>query len=194
MAALTQYVQFFADWSDKSAFTFSAVQGVLPPILSMLLQLFLPAILRKLARFQAATTTSKLDRDVMARFFAFNFITQFIIFSLLGVAFSLIANIVVDAGEREALSKIVAEFRRLPSRIQGTYVQQSSYWLTFLSTRGFGTVLDLAAVVSLLWTWLRTKAFGRTPRQIREWTKPQDFDYPCQTANACVPCGLSRDV
>lgn len=38
----------------------------------------------------------------------------------LGVAFSLVANIVVDAGQHEALSKILEEFKRLPGRIQGT--------------------------------------------------------------------------
>lgn len=75
-------------------------------------------------------------------------------------------------------------------------VQQSSYWLTWFSTRGFSTVLDLAAIISLLWTWMRTKVFGRTPRQIREWTKPQPYDFPCQIANWSIlpPCNAPSDV
>lgn len=59
---------------------------MVPPLLSLLLQLFLPVVIRWIASLQGATTHSQADRIVTARYSAFLFITQFFIFSVLGVA------------------------------------------------------------------------------------------------------------
>lgn len=61
--------------------------GVLPPSISALFGFFFPIIMRKISEYQGAITHSRLDRAVVARYFAFLVISQFFIFSLLGVAF-----------------------------------------------------------------------------------------------------------
>lgn len=43
--------------------------------------------------------------------------------------------------------------------------------------RGFLAVFDLAQIINLVWIWIKTRLFGRTPRDIREWTQPPDFEY-----------------
>lgn len=43
--------------------------------------------------------------------------------------------------------------------------------------RGFLAVFDLAQVLHLVIIWIKTWLFGRTPRDIREWTQPPDFEY-----------------
>lgn len=183
LASLTQYVAFFNSWSVASPITFSAFAGIAPPLLSTLLQLALPGIMRALGRFQAATTHQKLDRTVFSRYFAFLTATQFLIFSLLGVVFSTVAEVVVDVGQKQSFAKILRNFNNLPNKIQSTYLQQSNYWLTWFPLRGFSAALDLMQIVSLLLVFIRTKLFGRTPREIREWTKPPDFDYSVYSAN-----------
>lgn len=82
----------------------------------------------------------------------------------------------------------------LPSTINRTYIDQANYWLTFFPyvllkfhlitlhqlaprLRGFLTVFDLAQVLHLFIIWIKTWIFGRTPRDIREWTQPPDFEY-----------------
>lgn len=45
----------------------------------------------------------------------------------------------------------------IPGNIQSTYIQQSSYWLTFFPLRGFLAVFDLAQVVSLILVFLKTQ-------------------------------------
>jgi hypothetical protein len=65
----------------------------------------------------------------------------------------------------------------LPATINRTYIDQANFWLTFFPLRGFLAVFDLAQILNLLWIWFKTKIFGRTPRDIREWTQPPDFDY-----------------
>jgi hypothetical protein len=92
------------------------------------------------------------------------------------------------------------------TRRQYTYMIQSSYWLTIFPLRGASAVFDMAQLVSLLIVWFRTKLFGRTPREIREvsrplpdrarqrsltsgllpfsqWTKPPEFDFPVYYSN-----------
>ncbi|OAV94050.1 hypothetical protein PTTG_06749 [Puccinia triticina 1-1 BBBD Race 1] len=186
LASLTQYVGFLNSWSIASPETFSAFAGIAPPLLSTLLQLALPVIMRALARFQAATTHQKLDRAVFSRYFAFLTATQFLIFSLLGVVFSTVAEVVVEVGKKESFARILQNFNKLPDKIQSTYLQQSNYWLTWFPLRGFTSVLDLVQIVSLLLVFIRTKVWGRTPREIREWTKPPEFDYSVYSANVLL--------
>jgi hypothetical protein len=88
LPSLTVYVKFLDNWSNDSPLTFAAVAGILPPFVAVILQLILPIIMRALTRFQGATTKTRLDRAVLARYFFFLVIFQFLIFSLLGVFFS----------------------------------------------------------------------------------------------------------
>ena len=72
--------------------------------------------------------------------------------------------------------------------------------MTFFPLRGFLVFFDLAQILNLLWTSFRTQlvihhlfndgddnsacsVFGRTPRDIREWTKPADFEFAVYYAN-----------
>ncbi|MBW0516954.1 hypothetical protein O181_056669 [Austropuccinia psidii MF-1] len=183
IASLTQYVGFLNSWSIASPTTFSAFAGIAPPLLSTLLQLALPVIMRALTKFQAATTYQKLDRAVLSRYFTFLTLSQFLIFSLLGVVFSTVAEVIAEIGQKQSFFKIIHRFNQLPDKIQTTYLQQSNYWLTWFPLRGFTAVLDLVQIVSLLLIFLRTKLWGRTPREIREWTKPPEFDYAVYSAN-----------
>lgn len=96
LPAITQYVGFLNVWSNESEWTFSAFVGVAPPLLSAILQLLLPVIMRKLTKKQGLLTKNQVNRTVMARYWAFLIITQLIIFSLLGVVFNLITELVIE--------------------------------------------------------------------------------------------------
>ncbi|KAH8929123.1 DUF221-domain-containing protein [Atractiella rhizophila] len=175
LPAVTQYVGFIDSWSRNSEFTFSAFVGVVPPLLSVLLQLILPLVIRWIAKGQGNTTHTKLDRYVFGRYF--------LIFSLLFVIFQLVSFVVEGIGDHKSFSEIWENFKNLPDRVQTAYVQQSTYWITWFPLRGFSSVFDLAQVVNLLYISFKTRLFGRTPREIREWTKPPTFDYSVYYAN-----------
>jgi hypothetical protein len=68
--------------------TFSIISGVLPPAVSALFGWALPRIMRAVSKYQGGTTHSRLDRAVVARYFAFLVISQLIIFTVIGVVFS----------------------------------------------------------------------------------------------------------
>jgi hypothetical protein len=193
LAAISQYVSFINSWSNRSSWSFSAVVGIAPPLLSALLQLVLPVVMRALTKRQGLLTENQVDRHVLARYFAFLVITQLIIFSLLGVVFNLITELVIEFGKGgDALSTILREVNKLPSRIQNTYLSQSNYWVGFMALRAWAATFDVAQIINLFWVWARARLFGRTPREIREWTKPPFFDFATYVSPLYILSSISN--
>ncbi|KAK4699727.1 calcium permeable stress-gated cation channel, partial [Phenoliferia sp. Uapishka_3] len=88
--------------------------------------------------------------------------------------------------EKKAENYGFASFESVPYAhlvAKSTWIIQSTYWLTVFPLRGASALFDLAQVVSLILVWGRAKLFGRTPRDIREWTTPPAFDYPVYFSN-----------
>lgn len=183
LSSISAYVGFLGKWSKASPASFAVISGVLPPAISAFFGFFLPIIMRYLSRFQGALTHSRLDRAVVARYFAFLVISQLVIFTLIGVGFIAAEQVVNEIGEHISFQEIIDNLHTLPKTINATYINQSSYWLTYFPLRGFLTVFDLAQVLNLLWISFKTRILGRTPRDIREWTQPQDFEYAVYYSN-----------
>lgn len=177
LSSISTYVGFLSAWSTASPGSFAFISGVLPPGISALFGVALPVVMRYLSRFQGALTHSRLDRAVVARYFAFLVISQLVIFTLIGVGFIAAEQVVSEIGEHVSFADIINSLHSLPATINSTYINQSSYWLTFFPLRGFLTVFDLAQIVNLVWIFIKKSIFGRTPRDIREWTQPAEFEY-----------------
>ncbi|KAJ7039027.1 hypothetical protein C8F04DRAFT_1179016 [Mycena alexandri] len=182
LASLTVYVHFLDVWAKKQKASFDIVSGILPPAVSGIFGFFLPIIMRRLSQYMGALTTSKLDRAVVARYFAFMIISQLVVFTLFGVIFRSVEQVIVSIG-KSSFNEIINGLHTLPGTINRTYIDQSSYWLTFFPLRGFLVLFDLAQIVNLLWLSFKTRAFGRTPRDIREWTQPPEFQYAIYYTN-----------
>ncbi|KIJ51310.1 hypothetical protein M422DRAFT_203398 [Sphaerobolus stellatus SS14] len=180
--ALATLIPFLAKIANDHVYLFAVVSGIAPPTVSAIFGYAFPYVMRWLSRYQGAYTQSRLDRAVVARYFAFIVISQLFIFTLIGVAFAAGEVIVKEIG-KDSFADIVKNLNVLPDNINTTYINQSSYWLTFFPLRGFLVIFDLAQVLNLVWTWFRTHLLGRTPRDIREWTQPPDFEYSIYYVN-----------
>ncbi|KAK7057559.1 DUF221-domain-containing protein [Favolaschia claudopus] len=182
LAAFTSYVDFLAKWQSASPTTFNIISGILPPAVSGIFGFFLPMIMRSLSQYMGALTQSRLDRAVIARYFSFLVISQLFVFTLIGVIFRSVEQVIAAVGKK-SFSEIIENLNTLPDTINRTYIDQSSYWLTFFPLRGFLVLFDLAQIVNLVWLSFKTRVFGRTPRDIREWTQPPEFQYPIYYTN-----------
>ncbi|KAF8952519.1 late exocytosis, associated with Golgi transport-domain-containing protein [Flammula alnicola] len=150
--------------------------------------------------YMGGLTHSKLDRAVVARYFTFLIISQLIFYPSwcylqLGRADNYNRSAERQASRRLSLTFMVclvpaletwrwncAErvyLFRTANSINRTYINQASYWLTFFPLRGFLAVFDLAQIINLVWLSFKTHVFGRTPRDIREWTQPPDSNMLC---------------
>ncbi|KAF9451505.1 DUF221-domain-containing protein [Macrolepiota fuliginosa MF-IS2] len=180
----TGYLPFLTTWSNNSPWTYTIASATLPPLAAGITTFFLPRIMRRLSKYMGAFTRSHLDRAVIARYFAFSVISQLLIFTLIGVGFNVILEIIKDLESPGAkLSTVFSEFTQLPRNISRTYVNQAGYWLKWFPLRGLLTLIDLMQLPSLIWIPLKTYFFGRTPRDIREWTKPPTFEYAIYYSN-----------
>ncbi|EIN06583.1 DUF221-domain-containing protein [Punctularia strigosozonata HHB-11173 SS5] len=182
LTAISNSVAFLGQWKSASPNTFAIVSGILPPAVSALFGYLLPVIMRWLSQYQGALTTSRLDRAVVARYFAFLVISQLVIFTLIGVGFRAAESIIQAIGKK-SFKDIIDNLHELPENINNTYIDQSSYWLTFFPLRGFLAVFDLAQIINLLWITFKKRVFGRTPREVRDWCKPPDFQYAIYYSN-----------
>ncbi|KAL0955852.1 hypothetical protein HGRIS_002054 [Hohenbuehelia grisea] len=180
---LATYVPFVAKVRDQSGSFFDILSGILPPAVSAAFGFFLPIIMRWLMQYMGALTHSKLDRAVIARYFAFLVISQLVIFTLIGVIFNSVKEIVISIGGKKSFADIINNLHSLPGTVHRTYIDQASYWLTFFPLRGFLAIFDLAQIINLVWLSFKTRVFGRTPRDIREWTQPPEFQYAIYYAN-----------
>ncbi|KAK0566798.1 hypothetical protein OC844_000547 [Tilletia horrida] len=172
-------------WYENSQWSFAAVAALVPPAITGVMGYFLPIGMRRLAKYRGVLTKSRLDRVVVAEYFGFLVISQFFIFTLIGILITLVAYIVSAATTRhENVRDILAYIQKhLPGQIKSQYFLTSNYWLTWLPLRGFLAVLDLAQVIKLFLVWFQKGFFGRTPRDVREYTKPPPFDFAVYYAN-----------
>ncbi|CDZ98717.1 Uncharacterized conserved protein [Phaffia rhodozyma] len=192
LVTLAAYVPFLNKWQQAGTlgdWTFSIVAGVLPPTISAGFQLLLPYFIRKLTKYQGATSRSQVDRIVLTRYYAFLVISQFFVFSLLTVFVNLGIGIAKEVEEKKSFKDIWDSYISiLPSEIQSTYVLQSTYWLTFFPLRGFLVFFELAQLIKLALLSIKTFLFARTPRDIQEWTRPPYFQYSIVYANLLFLC------
>ncbi|VDC00357.1 unnamed protein product, partial [Peniophora sp. CBMAI 1063] len=183
LTSIAQYVTFLEKWQSASPNSFAFVSGVAPPAISAIFGFFLPRLMRAISEYQGALTHSRLDRAIVARYFAFLVISQLVIFTLIGVGFNAVSQIVSEIGKHKSFQDIINSLDTLPATINATYIDQSSYWLTFFPLRGFLVIFDLAQILNLVWISFKTHVLGRTPRDHREYTRPQDFEYATYYAN-----------
>lgn len=167
ISATAVYFEGLRDWQSKSPWTFAIMAGILPPLVSGLFAYYLPIIIRKLTEYKGAETESRLDRAVIARLFAFLIISQLFIFTLISVGFHLISSIVSQVQNQTSFVDIVKSMDTLPESIESAYVSQSSFWLKWFPLRGFLVFFDLAQLGNLIFIFVRTHVFGRTPRDIK---------------------------
>lgn len=106
---------FLANWQSSSKDSFTLISGVLPPAVSALFGWILPQVMRWLSKYQGAITRSRLDRAVVARYFAFLLISQLFIFTLIGVIFSKFHSFFVSIAARglfhfsDSVKEIIAQ-------------------------------------------------------------------------------------
>ncbi|KAF8911479.1 hypothetical protein CPB84DRAFT_1841987 [Gymnopilus junonius] len=182
--AASGYIPFLQPWYNASPITYTIVSAVVPPAFAALFSYFLPRLMCWLSKYMGAVTYSSLERVVVARYFAFLVISQLIIFTILGVLFNSVLAIIQAIQSQGASLKVVFDnLSKLPARITQTYVTQSSFWLKWFPLQGFLLLLDLSQLFNLLWFSLRTRLYGRSPRDIREYSKPPAFDYALEYSN-----------
>ncbi|KDN52353.1 DUF221-domain-containing protein [Tilletiaria anomala UBC 951] len=185
MALFIDQVGFLGSWHSASSWSFAAVAGLLPPLISGLAGYLLPILMRRIAKYRGLQTKIKADKIILTQYFGYLVVSQFLVFTLLGIGINLVIKLVNNIQEKKAALQILRELGKenLLNQIKTQYFVLGNYWLTWLPFRGYMIIFDLAQVIKLLLVWVQKGFFGRTPRDVRELTRPPFFEYSIYYSN-----------
>ncbi|BFZ65219.1 hypothetical protein YB2330_006382 [Saitoella coloradoensis] len=161
--------------------TFWAImQGVLAPIILAMFFMLLPSIMRRISVWQGDMTKSSRERSVMSKLYFFFVVNNLLIFTLFGTAWNLVAAIITAAANQDGTNvsiwNAIKDYHLLDNAA-GAVVGVSTFWITYLVQRNLSVLLDLVQLVSLLIRTFKKNSMAPTPREMIEWTAPQNFDY-----------------
>ncbi|CAJ0828201.1 43_t:CDS:10 [Entrophospora sp. SA101] len=168
-----------AKYNNK--FIAGLIEAWMSPMLMALFFLLLPKILGLLSKHQGKITKSSRDRAVLSKLFLFFIINNLIIFTLTSTAYDIWSTIKqkIQDGDTD-LREIYNVFKAqdFTQELAKSLVKVSTFWINYISLRGVAAIFDLAQMFSLVWTFLKKIFITPTPRNIKEFSRPPDFDYP----------------
>ncbi|WRT66921.1 uncharacterized protein IL334_003886 [Kwoniella shivajii] len=153
---------------------FNILKGALPAIVAALFSLLLPYILRILNRWSGAFTRGQLDKDQIRQLFIFLVVSNFIVFSLLGVLYESIAQILRNKNA-DSLAERYKSLGDLPAKITKAYISQSLYWLSWYPIRSLVMWLQLLQLPRILVKIPQLIKF-KTPQDLAEVTLADSFE------------------
>jgi hypothetical protein len=168
----------FQTYMNAHQTLFAVLQGVLSPVVTSLIFLILPLIMRRMSQWQGKLTKNEREHDVTGKLYAFFFFNNFFVFTLMSVAWNIVSQVVnfVDTNSdltfEQAINKLA-----IGQQISTAVIDASSFWVMYILKANLGAVVDLLQLFSLLWNAFRRLATSPTPRQQMLWTAPQHFNF-----------------
>lgn len=158
---------------------FSILQGVLSPIITSLVFLILPMILRKMVQFQGLVTKHEREIDVTLKLYVFFVFNNLFVFTLFSVIWSVIVNIIsiAKSGNQTLTFQSVIDQLDIASQISQAILGASSFWVMYVLRVNFGAILDLLQLFSLVWRTVQRHFLSPTPRRLMEYIAPQHYNY-----------------
>lgn len=157
------------------------VQGFIAPLLTSLIFLVLPIIMRRISARQGDFTKTGRERHTTTKLFSFFLFNNLIVFTIFGTVWSFVASVISDTdGSNGAAKKdvwqAIKDFRFATQTVYAVF-RVSRFWIMYLLQRNLGAVLDLIQFVTLFMRWYSRKFLSPTPREMIEWTAPQPMDF-----------------
>ncbi|KAK9463808.1 uncharacterized protein V1516DRAFT_668757 [Lipomyces oligophaga] len=168
----------FGDFMDRHQNFFSFVQGFLSPLVTSLLFMILPVLMRRMSEYQGAFTKSSRERKTLRKLYIFFVFNNLFVFTIFGVAWSAITQIIQLTSTGEQLStKEVIHKLGLAKQISSSILGISSFWVMYLVRVHVGASIDLLKGSGMLIQKVLHAFHYATPRQMIEWTEPPTFDF-----------------
>lgn len=157
---------------------FSILQGVLSPIITSLVFLILPAIMRRMAQWQGRVTRHEREIDVTKKLYTFFIFNNLFVFTIFSVVWSVVSTIItlVQSGQNLTFQGVMNQLE-LAQQISQAILGASSFWVMYILRVNFGAILDLLQLVSLFWRGFQRNFMSPTPRELMLWTAPQHFNF-----------------
>ncbi|KAK9475860.1 hypothetical protein V1514DRAFT_299739 [Lipomyces japonicus] len=181
---LTQISRIGILWSDFGVYmsrhptAFSFIQGFIAPMVTSLVFLILPIIMRRMTSWQGTLTKSTRERNTFHKLYIFFVFNNLIIFTCFGVAWSVITQIIqISRSNKNLSASQVFKELDIAKQLSNAVIGITSFWVMYIVRVNFGSALDLIQVWNLLVRSFATHFMSPTPRQMIKWTAPPEFHY-----------------
>ncbi|CAG8472360.1 10585_t:CDS:2 [Dentiscutata erythropus] len=171
----------FARGLSNNGFISGLLQAWMTPLLLALFFLILPTILRQLAKQQGKITKSSLDRSTLGKLYLFFIINSIIIYTSASTIIDTWTKIKLKIDEGDTNLRdfyLVIKQSKFLDELADSMIKVSTFWINYISLRGVAAVFDLAQVASLVLKFIQRRVVRPTPRNLKEFSRPPDFDYP----------------
>lgn len=157
---------------------FSILQGVLSPVVTSLIFLILPAIMRKMSQWQGKVTKHEREMDTTKKLYMFFVFNNLFVFTVFSVVWNIISKTIqlIKEGHDLTFEKVMDELN-IAQQLSTSILGASSFWVMYILRVNFGAVLDLLQLFSLLWRGFQRHFLSPTPRELMLWTAPQHFNF-----------------
>ncbi|KAF3285934.1 hypothetical protein TWF970_009502 [Orbilia oligospora] len=167
------FLQSFIEYNSFWVF----VQGVIAPLLTSLIFLVLPIIMRRISARQGDFTKTARERHTTTKLFSFFLFNNLIVFTIFGTVWNFVVSVISDTDvNKKSVWQAIKDFRFATQTIYSVF-QVSRFWIMYLLQRNLGAVLDLIQFVTLFMRWYSRKFLSPTPREMIEWSAPQPMDF-----------------
>lgn len=157
---------------------FSILQGIIAPIITSLIFLILPAIMRRMSHWQGKVTKRDRELDVTKKLYTFFVFNNIFVFTVFSVVWGIVADIIKLVDTRSDLNfDIVMREINIAVKLSTAIMGASSFWVMYILRVNFGAVLDLLQLFSLVLRGFQLHFMSPTPRQQMLWTAPQHFNF-----------------
>ncbi|KAJ3158267.1 hypothetical protein HDU86_002976 [Geranomyces michiganensis] len=160
-----QYAPWLRFFEDLSPAVKGVLQGVVPATLVSLVFLLVPFFFRSLARFSGEATHSGIERSLMIYYYAF-------------LVFNILLVITISGSVITAAQEIIDQPSKILNILATSIPLVSTFFVTYVMLLSLGGPSgELLQLGTLIIKPLALRFLAKTPRQIREWCKPNVF-YP----------------
>ncbi|ANB11284.1 Csc1p [Sugiyamaella lignohabitans] len=158
---------------------FAILQGVLSPIVTSIIFLILPMIMRRMSQWQGKLTKNERERDVANKLYAFFFFNNFFVFTMMSVIWNVVSQVIQYVGSDNHNMSFIQVFNKLQigEQIATAIINASSFWVMYILKANLGAVLDLLQVFTLFWNSFQKRFLSPTPRELMLLTAPQSFNF-----------------
>ncbi|WVF72425.1 hypothetical protein IAT40_007240 [Kwoniella sp. CBS 6097] len=162
---------------EESAFysaVFMVLEGLLPATVAAIFSYALPYMMRRVNRWSGALTRGQLDRACIRQLFVFLLVSNFVVFSLLGVLYETYLSISERIG-KESFQAIYESLGDLPAKVTRAYISNSLYWLSWYPIRSIVMWLQMLQIPRLVMTGPKL-LFFKTPNELAEVAQADRFE------------------
>ncbi|KAJ2322042.1 hypothetical protein IWW52_000343, partial [Coemansia sp. RSA 2704] len=142
-------------------------QTTFSPLVLALYYIAMPHVFRAISRYQGIATHTGVERSVLKKMYVFYFLSNIIVFTLIGL-------IVRAVFRKRSAADVVAS---LPADFIAALNTKAQFWTAYISLRGLNAMLEFAQLISLCMIFFKRYTRNLTPRELRDVTKPPEFDY-----------------